>query len=227
MNSPWLFSETSTSSSTNANRLPSVATMVSLCSFRLKKMPFKTYRDSSVEIAKEVFLSIERIFSCGRTTFLSSLNCGNGGNSSAPSPRILKNDGPERMLQTFLSSTSSSISGVPSSRAMPNNFLTGTVVAPGRFTPASTEQVMVTSRSVAVNSKRFPSARSRTLERIGKVVRVLTMFCTDCSPFKICSLAIVKFIGSYEYQSIKIIFLLLRGVNKANKLRCQGWDNDL
>ena len=44
---------------------------------------------------------------------------------------------------------------------------------------ASTEQVIVTSRAVAVNSRRLPSARSRTLDRMGSVVRELTTFCTD------------------------------------------------
>ncbi len=43
----------------------------------------------------------------------------------------------------------------------------------------STAQLMVTSRSVAVNSSLLSSARKRTLERMGSVVRVLTMFCTD------------------------------------------------
>ena len=51
-----------------------------------------------------------------------------------------------------------------------------TVEAPGLFTFASTPQAIVTSRSVAVNSNRPFSARNRTLERIGNVVRVLTTF---------------------------------------------------
>ena len=42
INSVWLLSPISTSSSTSAKRRPSVATMVSLCSFRLMKMPFNT-----------------------------------------------------------------------------------------------------------------------------------------------------------------------------------------
>ena len=54
---------------------------------------------------------------------------------------------------------------------MPKSFFTGTVVAPVFFTLASTEQATVTSKSVAVNSTRSFSARNRTLERIGSVVR--------------------------------------------------------
>ena len=65
---------------------------------------------------------------------------------------------------------------------MPKSFFTGTVVAPGFFTLASTAQAMVTSKSVAVNSKRSSSARSSTLERMGSVVRVLTTFWTACKP---------------------------------------------
>ena len=80
------------------------------------------------------------------------------------------------MLVMFLSSVSMSISLPPNSRTMPNSFFTGTVVLPPFFTLASTLQATVTSRSVAVNSTRSPSARSSTLERMGSVVRVLTTF---------------------------------------------------
>ena len=61
---------------------------------------------------------------------------------------------------------------------------------------ASTEQVMVTSRSVAVSSSRLPSALRRTLDKMGSVVRVLTMFCTDCNPARSWSLAMVRFIAA-------------------------------
>ena len=66
----------------------------------------------------------------------------------------------ETMAATFLSSTSISMSPL-SSRTMPNNFFTGSVVAPGLATLASTLQATVTSRSVAVNSTWPSSARSR------------------------------------------------------------------
>ena len=147
-----------------------------------------------IETAKAVFLSMLRIFSCGRMNFLSSLNFGAGGYSSAPSPRILKKEGPDRTVETFLSSTSSSISDWDNSRTMPKIFLTGNVVAPPVLTSAVTELVIVTSRSVAVNSRRLPSARNKTFDRIGNVVRVLTIFCTAWRPVSSCSLAMVKFI---------------------------------
>ena len=76
---------------------------------------------------------------------------------------------------------------------MPNNFFTGSVVAPGLVILASTLQATVTSRSVAVISKWLSSARSSTFERIGSVVRVLTTFCTACRPAMIWSLVIVRF----------------------------------
>ena len=88
----------------------------------------------------------------------------------------MKNEEPARMLVVFFSSVSISISGAVSSRMIPKNFLTGMVVAPGFLTVPSTEHETVTSKSVAVNST-FPSvARTRTLERMGSVVRVLTTF---------------------------------------------------
>ena len=146
-----------------------------------------------METAKLVFLSIERTVSCVRETFLSSLNFGSGGNSSAARPLILKNEEPLRMLVTFLSSVSISMSPPLSSRTMPKSFFTGTVVAPGLLIFASTEQVTDTSRSVAVNSTRSFSARMSTLERMGSVVRVLTTFCTAWRPAMIWSLVIVRF----------------------------------
>ena len=76
---------------------------------------------------------------------------------------------------------------------MPKSFFTGTVVAPDFFTFASTEHATVTSKSVAVNSTRSFSARKSTLDKIGSVVRVLTTFWTACSPARICSLEIVRF----------------------------------
>ena len=76
---------------------------------------------------------------------------------------------------------------------MPNSFFTGSVVAPGLVTLASTLQETVTSRSVAVNSTWEPSARSNTLDRMGRVVRVLTTFWTACKPVMIWSFEIVRF----------------------------------
>ena len=61
---------------------------------------------------------------------------------------------------------------------MPNSFFTGMVVEPPFLTVASTLHDTVTSRSVAVNSSLLPSARTRTLDRIGNVVRELTTFWT-------------------------------------------------
>ena len=133
-------------------------------------------------MAKEVFFNMLRTFSWGRTTFLFSLNWGNGGNSSAARPLILKNDAPEAIDVVFFSSTSSSISGLLSSRAMPKSFFTGIVVEPGLETLASTLHEIVTSRSVAVSSRRLSPALRRTFERIGSVVRELTTLWTACSP---------------------------------------------
>ena len=48
---------------------------------------------------------------------------------------------------------------------------------------------------VAVNSSLSPSARMSTLERIGKVVRVLTTFCTAWRPLMICSFVMVRFMA--------------------------------
>src|SRR5207248_5093378 len=132
------------------------------------------------------------------------------------------------MLQTCFSSTSRSISELPSSRTMPKRRLTGTVEAPGFLIFASAPQTTVTSKSVAVNSSFSPSARKSTFERIGRVVRVLTTFCTDCSPLIICSLVMVRFMAwlicsFFNYEILSV----LRGVNKANNPRCQCRDSDL
>src|SRR6266487_1929115 len=179
-------------------------------------------------MAKEVFLSIPFIFCCGRETLFSSLNWAKGGNSSAPKPRILKKLAAERKDETFLSSTSSSTSELASSRSIPTSFLTGIVVAPDFLTAASTEQVMVTSRSVAVSSSRLPSARSRTLERMGKVVLVLTTFCTDWSPAKSWSLAMLRFIGPFTMSlAERATILILRAVNSGNGRWCQGHARNL
>src|SRR5947209_14203627 len=111
---------------------------------------------------------------------------------------------------------------------MPKSFFTGTVEEPGFLTFASTPQEIVTSRSVAVNSSRSPSARNSTLERIGNVVRLLTTFCTACRPLMICSLEIVRFIACLIlYLLSSEILSVLRGVNKANNPECQGRDNHL
>src|SRR5262245_23947792 len=131
------------------------------------------------------------------------------------------------MLHEFFSSTSTSISELLSSRTMPKSFFTGTVEAPGFFTLASTLQEIDTSRSVAVNSNRSPSARISTLERIGSVVRVLTTFCTACSPLMICSLEMVRFIGPLIDYFISTVLFLLLAVNKANNQWCQVRDRHL
>ena len=81
-------------------------------------------------------------------------------------------------MQTDLSSISSSISLAGSSRAMPKSFLTGNVALPSFSTVAATVLQMVTSRSVAVSSSLPAEAESRTLDRMGRVVRVPTTFCT-------------------------------------------------
>ena len=77
---------------------------------------------------------------------------------------------------------------------MPKSFFTGTVVAPPFFTAASTLHEIVTSRSVAVSSRRSPSALMSTLERMGRVVREPTTFCTALRPVMSLSFAMVKFI---------------------------------
>src|SRR6185437_15778059 len=77
---------------------------------------------------------------------------------------------------------------------MPKNFLTGTVNAPGFFMSTLTTQEIDTSKSVAVSSN-FPSSpRSKTFDRMGRVVRDPTIFWTACNPFNSSSLGIVNFI---------------------------------
>ena len=54
-------------------------------------------------------------------------------------------------------------------------------------------------RHVEIRRREFQavfSARIRTLERIGSVVRVLTTFCTDCNPLMSWSLAMVRFMAA-------------------------------
>src|SRR5208283_2308521 len=126
------------------------------------------------------------------------------------------------MLQMFFSSTSMSISLPFNSRTMPKSFLTGTVAAPPFFTFASTEQATVTSKSVAVNSSFSPSTLIRTFDRIGRVVRALTTFCTACRPLRICSFAMVRFMRYLIVSSFVKGFLILCTVNKINNLFCQG-----
>ena len=74
---------------------------------------------------------------------------------------------------------------------------TGMVLAPFFLTLASTEHVTLTSRSVAVNSSRLSPARSRTWERIGRVFRVLTTFCTDCKPWISWSFEMLRFMSLF------------------------------
>ena len=87
----------------------------------------------------------------------------------------------------------------------------GPAGAPGRTTVASTEQEMVTSRSVAVSSRREPSARSSTLDRIGSVVLTLTIFWTAWSPLMSCSLPMVSFIAPLLVCFQKYRMILIKG----------------
>ena len=141
-------------------------------------MPLSTKRLSSVETAKLVFRSIPLSLSWGMTTVRFCAKTGRGGNSSAAKPFTLKNALPARIEATDFSSVSISISVAINSRVMSTSFLTGKVARPPSSTVALTEQVMVTSRSVAVRERRRSPASRRTLERIGSVEREPTMFWT-------------------------------------------------
>ena len=76
------------------------------------------------------------------------------------------------------SSTSISISVAMSSRVISTSFFTGSVARPGCSTVAATEQVIVTSKSVAVSERRPSPVSNRTLDKMGSVDRDPTMFCT-------------------------------------------------
>jgi len=72
-------------------------------------------------------------------------------------------------------------------------------------------------KSVAVNSTLLPSARIRTLERMGSVVRVLTTFWTACSPAIMWSLVIVSFHARYNILSSLKNSILIKGCEQAKQ----------
>src|SRR5438552_10517315 len=127
------------------------------------------------------------------TTFALS-NFGNGGNSSSGNPRILKKLWPLRIDAAFFASTSMETSLEGNSRIIVKSRRAGSVVAPSFSTFASKAPRTPTSRSVVVRRTSVPFAWSRTLERIGSVVRVLTTFCTCCKPSSSFSLLTLNFI---------------------------------
>jgi len=80
-----------------------------------------------------------------------------------------------------------------SSRMMLKTRRAGSVVAPGWSTCASQLPRTPTSRSVVVRCNSVSSACSKTLERMGRVVRVLTTFCTCCRASSSFSLVTLNF----------------------------------
>ena len=126
------------------------------------------------------------------TTFAFS-NLGSGGNSSSGKPRILKKLCPLRIEAAFFPSTSIWISLEGSSRTMLKSRRAGSVVAPSFSTSASKLPRTPTSRSVVVRCTSPSVACSKTLERIGSVVRVLTTFWTCCKPSRSFSFVALNF----------------------------------
>jgi len=105
------------------------------------------------------------------------------------------NEGPLWIEATFLPSNEISTSLAGSSRTKFTSRSAGRVVAPSVSIFASTEPVMPTSRSVVVKVRRPFFATSSTLERMGRVVRVLTTCWTFCSPSSRASLEMLNFMG--------------------------------
>src|SRR3954468_6096330 len=128
-------------------------------------------------------------------TFFAFSNFGKGGNSSSGNPRILKKLCPLRIEAAFLPSTSIETSLEGSSRMMVNSRRAGSVVAPSFSTLASNAPRTPTSRSVVVRWTSPPLAWSKTLERIGRVVRVLTTFWTCCKPSSSFSFVALNFMS--------------------------------
>jgi len=79
-----------------------------------------------------------------------------------------------------------------------SDYRAGKVVAPSFSTLASNAPRTPTSRSVVVRWTSFPFAWSKTLERIGSVVRVLTTFWTCCKPSSSFSLVALNFMSETE-----------------------------
>ena len=103
---------------------------------------------------------------------------------------------PQVILAELSSLTSTVTSSAGSSRMMVASFRAGRVVLPGRETSsASMRQLTTTSRSVVVRRSSFPSASSRTFDRIGSVARLLTTFCTCWRPSTNFSLVMRNFMG--------------------------------
>ncbi len=102
------------------------------------------------------------------------------------------------MLATFLPSLSNCTSLEGSSRMMVKSRRAGRVVAPASVISASTLQRTPTSRSVVVMLMPLPLVWSRTLERMGSVVRVLTTLWTCCKPSRSFSLLRWNFMRGTE-----------------------------
>ena len=102
---------------------------------------------------------------------LRALEIQGGGNSASPRPMILKNDGHLRMERVVFASTETSTSLEGSSRMMLDEALGRQRRGTSLSIWASTEPVIPTSGRWSVNWRRPSLATSRTLERIGRVVR--------------------------------------------------------
>jgi len=156
-------------------RYGSAAAIVTLSPAKVVSTPVSTGRLSSVAATNATSLTMRRSVACDIRVVGFSGICGMIGNSSASIPLMFASYGPDRRCTVFVRTFSES-STLPGGSELTKsmNSLAGTVIAPSSSTFAGTQQLMPTSRLVAVRRRRPESVRSRTLPRMGRLPLVET-----------------------------------------------------
>ena len=157
------------------SRYGSAAAIVTRSPANVVSTPVSTGRLSSVAATKATSPIMRRSVPCDmRVVGLSGI-CGMIGNSSASRPLMFASYGPDFRCTVFVRTLRES-STLPGGSELTKSMksFAGTVMAPSSSTFAGTQQLIPTSRLVAVSLRRPASVRRRTLPRIGRLPRVET-----------------------------------------------------